>query len=121
MSGSKSVYPSRRGILRNAGLAIGAMAAPGLSLQQARAAGYPERTVKIIVPFAPAGPTDIMARIVSTHLGAAIGEGTIDWKTLLETYESVGGTEWYIVEHETGKVPLESVKTCLDNLHKMGR
>jgi sugar phosphate isomerase/epimerase len=53
--------------------------------------------------------------------GAAIGEGTIDWKVLLETYESVGGTEWYIVEHETGKAPLESVKTCLENLHKMGR
>jgi sugar phosphate isomerase/epimerase len=53
--------------------------------------------------------------------GAAIGEGTIDWKTLLETYETVGGTEWYIVEHETGDQPLKSVKTCLDNLHKMGR
>jgi len=53
--------------------------------------------------------------------GAAIGEGTIDWKTLLETYETVGGTEWYIVEHETGDQPLQSIKTCLDNLHKMGR
>jgi tripartite-type tricarboxylate transporter receptor subunit TctC len=86
MSGSKSVYPSRRGILRNAGLAIGAMAAPGLGLQQARAAGYPERTVKIIVPFAPAGPTDIMARIVSTHLGAAIG-GTV----IVENKPGAGG------------------------------
>jgi len=86
MSGSKSVYPSRRGILRNAGLAIGAMAAPGLGLQQARAAGYPERTVKIIVPFAPAGPTDIMARIVSTHLGTAIG-GTV----IVENKPGAGG------------------------------
>jgi tripartite-type tricarboxylate transporter receptor subunit TctC len=86
MSGSKSVYPSRREILRNAGLAIGAMAAPGLGLKQARAAGYPERTVKIIVPFAPAGPTDIMARIVSTHLGAAIG-GTV----IVENRPGAGG------------------------------
>src|SRR5712692_1950422 len=76
MSGSKSVYPSRREILRNLGFAISAMAAPGLGLKQAMAAGYPGRTVKIIVPFAPAGPTDIMARIVSTHLGKAIG-GTV--------------------------------------------
>ena len=67
-------------------------------------------------------------RTKTTHLkehggppGAAIGEGTIDWNTLLATYETVGGTEWYIVEHETGKNPLKSVKTCLDNLHKMGR
>lgn len=67
-------------------------------------------------------------RTKTTHIkefggppGAAVGEGTIDWKTLLEAYESVGGTEWYIVEHETGKTPLQSVKTCIDNLHKMGR
>ena len=53
--------------------------------------------------------------------GAAIGEGTNDWKAFFEAYETVGGTEWYIVEHETGKQPLQSVKTCLDNLHKMGR
>jgi sugar phosphate isomerase/epimerase len=52
---------------------------------------------------------------------AAVGEGTIDWKTLLDTYEAVGGTEWYIVEHETGTTPMQSVKTCLENLHKLGR
>jgi sugar phosphate isomerase/epimerase len=53
--------------------------------------------------------------------GAPVGEGTIEWKVLLEAYETVGGTEWYIVEHETGSNPLQSVKACLDNLHKMGR
>ena len=51
---------------------------------------------------------------------AAIGEGTIDWNVLLGTLESVGGTEWYIVEYEHDK-PLEKIKTCLDNLHKLGR
>jgi sugar phosphate isomerase/epimerase len=53
--------------------------------------------------------------------GAPVGEGTIDWKTYFDAYETVGGIEWYIVEHETGKVPLESVKACIDNLHKMGK
>jgi tripartite-type tricarboxylate transporter receptor subunit TctC len=86
MSAGKSAYPSRRAILRNAGLAMGAMAASGLGLKQARAAGYPGRTVKIIVPFAPAGPTDIMARIVSTHLGKAIG-GTV----IVENKAGAGG------------------------------
>jgi tripartite-type tricarboxylate transporter receptor subunit TctC len=82
----KSGYPSRREMLRTAGLAIGAMAAPGLGLKQARAAGYPERPIKIIVPFAPAGPTDIMARILSTHLGESIS-GTV----IVENKPGAGG------------------------------
>lgn len=77
MSGSKPPLPSRRQILRGAGLAIGAMATSGLVARQARAAGYPDRPVKIIVPFAPAGPTDIMARVLSRHLGEAIGGSVI--------------------------------------------
>ena len=53
--------------------------------------------------------------------GAPVGEGTIDWKKYIEAYETVGGTEWYIIEHETGKVPLESVKACLENFKKLAR
>lgn len=68
-------------------------------------------------------------RTKTTHIkehGAAspdapIGEGTIDWKTMFAAYESVGGVEWYIVEHETSHHPLKTVKECLDNLHKMGQ
>ena len=86
MFGKKSAHPSRREILRTAGLAMGAMAAPGLGLKQVRAAGYPERPIKIIVPFAPAGPTDIMARILSTHLGDALG-GTV----IVENKPGAGG------------------------------
>lgn len=86
MLGKKFAYPSRRELLRTAGFAIGAMAVPGLGVKQARAAGYPERPIKIIVPFAPAGPTDIMARILSTHLGDAIG-GTV----IIENKAGAGG------------------------------
>jgi sugar phosphate isomerase/epimerase len=52
---------------------------------------------------------------------AAIGEGQVDWKTYFETYETIGGIEWYVVEYENAN-PLEKIKTCLDNLHnKYGR
>jgi sugar phosphate isomerase/epimerase len=67
-------------------------------------------------------------RTKSTHLkehggapDAPIGEGKVDWIPLLDTYESVGGTEWYIVEHETSSHPLITIRQCLENLHKMGR
>jgi sugar phosphate isomerase/epimerase len=31
---------------------------------------------------------------------AVLGEGSIDWKKVFRALETVGGTEWYIVEEE---------------------
>jgi tripartite-type tricarboxylate transporter receptor subunit TctC len=73
-------------MLQVAGLLTGAMAASSLGSGRARAASYPERPIKIIVPFAPGGPTDIMARILGTHLGEALG-GTI----VVENKPGAGG------------------------------
>src|SRR5262245_27550030 len=43
----------------------------------AQAAGYPDRPVTLIVPFAPGGPTDIIARILSTSLSQSLGQQVI--------------------------------------------
>ena len=59
---------TRRGALAGA-TGLLAMAAG----HPARAASYPTRPVRVIVPFAPAGPTDIMARILVNALGAKLG------------------------------------------------
>jgi len=54
--------------------------------------------------------------------GAPLGEGEVRWQEIFEICETIGGTEWYIVEQESYAVPpLESVKLCLQNLRKMGK
>ena len=86
MSDQKSAHRSRREVLRAVGLLTGAAVASSFGPAAATAAGYPERPVKIIVPFAPAGPTDIMARILVAHLADAIG-GTL----IVENKPGAGG------------------------------
>ncbi len=53
--------------------------------------------------------------------GAPVGEGQVPWARIFELCETTGGTQWYIVEHESGETPLESVRRCLENLKKMGK
>jgi len=40
----------------------------------AYAQGYPNRTVRMVVPFPPGSGTDVSARVVSQHLTAALGQ-----------------------------------------------
>ena len=40
--------------------------------ETAKTTGYPDRPVRVIVPVAPGGSTDFIARIVSTKLGEAL-------------------------------------------------
>ena len=52
---------------------------------------------------------------------AVTGEGTVKWKEVFELCETIGGTEWYIIEHEAGNDPLGSVKGCFEGMKKMGK
>jgi tripartite-type tricarboxylate transporter receptor subunit TctC len=57
---------------------IAALAAPiVLAAAGASHAAYPERPITLIVPFAAGGPTDIIARIVSTAFQKALGQSVI--------------------------------------------
>ena len=51
-------------------LALAALAFSGAAIAQS----YPDRPVKMIVGFAPGGPTDVIARIVADKLSASLGK-----------------------------------------------
>src|SRR5438552_18701342 len=46
----------------------------GVGHAQAQTAGYPDRPVRLIVPFAPAGPVDVVARLVGQKLTERFGK-----------------------------------------------
>ena len=49
-----------------------------------------------------------------------LGEGDAPWRAIFDAAESVGGTEYYLIEQEGSRFPaLETVQKCLDNYKKM--
>jgi sugar phosphate isomerase/epimerase len=52
---------------------------------------------------------------------AVIGEDKIDWNSVFKICETTGGTQWYVVEHETSKQPLETVRRTFAALKKFGK
>lgn len=70
-------------------LVAGFAAAPAMPLlsKTAFAAGYPERPIHLIVPFAPGGNADIVGRIAGQLMGDAL-KGTV----VVENHDGAGGS-----------------------------
>src|ERR1051326_4986797 len=60
---------NRRTVLT--GLALGALSRPAF------AQDYPQRPVRMIVPYAPGGASDILARLIQPHLERALGQSFV--------------------------------------------
>ena len=55
-----------------------------------------------------------------TNKKALMGEGNVNWKEVFEVCESTGGTQWYIIEEESGEYPpLEAAKKSLENYNNL--
>ncbi len=64
------------GFCRRAFLAVGLAAIAAGSAAHAQS-NYPDRPIKLIVPFSPGGSTDVIGRLVATGLGNVIGQTVV--------------------------------------------
>jgi tripartite-type tricarboxylate transporter receptor subunit TctC len=55
-------------------VALATLVLPLITQAQTPLGAYPDKAVKVIVPFAPAGPTDIVARLITTKLSERLGK-----------------------------------------------
>jgi tripartite-type tricarboxylate transporter receptor subunit TctC len=74
---------TRRGFFKLAGAAIALNAAPQVSLAQG---AYPNRAVRVIVPFTAGGSTDVLARLIAQRLYASLGQ-----QFYIENHGGAGG------------------------------
>jgi tripartite-type tricarboxylate transporter receptor subunit TctC len=58
-----------------------------LSASSARADPYPTKPIRIIVPFSPGGPADVMARVAGARMSAILGQNLV-----VENRGGAGGT-----------------------------
>ncbi|HZR72992.1 tripartite tricarboxylate transporter substrate binding protein [Bradyrhizobium sp.] len=67
-------------------VAVLAFVLTALTWHPSRAGEYPERTIKIVVPFPAGGPTDVAARLIAQSLATKFGKGVV-----VENHPGAGG------------------------------
>jgi sugar phosphate isomerase/epimerase len=69
----------------------------------------------------PGRATTIHLKAWGGGADSVIGEDKVNWTEVFGFCEGRGKTEWYIVEHESGKDPLDAVRRSFLAMQKMGK
>ena len=68
---------SRRGLLRGGGFLAAGLAAPHVLRITPALAAFPDRPIRLLVPFGPGGPVDVVARLIAQPLSDALGGANV--------------------------------------------
>src|SRR5215813_8492814 len=91
-------------------LLIGAFALFGSS--PVTAGDYPDRNITLVVPFAPGGTTDIVARLVGEHMAKTLGRSII-----VENDAGAGGT---VASRRVAQAPADGYTLMIGTLGTHG-
>jgi len=89
--------------------AFGAIA---LCMLEPAHAAYPERNITLVVPFAPGGTTDIVARLVGEHMAKTLGRSII-----VENDSGAGGT---VASRRVAQAPADGYTLMIGTLGTHG-
>ena len=76
--------------------------------------------IPLIEEFPGRSKTIHLKEYSATDKNAFVGKGEVDWQQVFQSCESVGGTQWYIVEVEQyPQPPLDCARESLENVRKL--
>lgn len=79
-----------------------------------------DEVLEIIKRYPGRAKTVHLKEFSSSNDRALIGEGEVKWDEFFSLCETIGGTEWYVVEQEKYPfAPLECARCCMENLEKI--
>jgi len=82
----------------------------------------PDGILEIIKRYPGRAATVHLKEFSSKNERALIGEGDMKWREFFSLCETIGGTEWYVIEQESYAFPpIECVRHCIKNLREMIR
>ena len=81
-------------IVRNTYRVLGLVGCVLAAMAPAQAQDYPTQTITIVVPYAPGGSTDMIARIVGDELRKSLGQSVI-----VENKPGAYASRWSISPH----------------------